>query len=363
MAVFRNQNVEDTYELLEKLGSGHFGEVRKCLEKSSGSFYAAKFIKVRKCKTSRLGLERESIEREVMVLHDLEHPNIMRLFDIFESKSEVVLILELISGGELFDFIAEKDALTEEGAIQFLQQILEAVAYMHSKQIVHFDLKPENIMLLEKEVPNPRMKIIDFGLARKLENGVDFRSLAGTPQYIAPEVINYEPLTTASDMWSIGVITYILLSGHSPFQGEEDADTLSNVVAVMYHFNKSYFSETSDLAKDFIQKLLVKDPSSRMSAEGCLCHPWIKPRNMKQAVIRSRSSINIKKFKKFNARRKWKVSFSMVSAFNRLKLFSKKERGDEQELRKCESDQEENDVKPVMLLRRRRSSCSMNTSS
>uniref|UniRef100_A0A8B9PYZ0 Protein kinase domain-containing protein n=1 Tax=Apteryx owenii TaxID=8824 RepID=A0A8B9PYZ0_APTOW len=183
-AAFRAGNVEDLYELLEKLGSGHFGVVKRCRERSTGSFYAAKFVKTRKCRSSRLGLDRAQVEREVSILQQLDHPNIMRLHDLFASKAEMVLILELIRGGELFDFIAEKEALSEEEAIEFLEQILRGVEYMHARRVAHFDLKPENIMLLEKDVPKPQIKIIDFGLAQKLEDGVTFKSLCGTPQYI-----------------------------------------------------------------------------------------------------------------------------------------------------------------------------------
>ncbi|XP_048784962.1 death-associated protein kinase 2-like isoform X4 [Lagopus muta] len=331
------RSVEELYELLETLGSGHFGVVKKCRERSTGVFYAAKFVKTRRCRGSRRGLERVQVEREVAILRDLQHPNIMQLHDLFTCRAEMVLVLELMRGGELFDFIAEKEMLLEEEAIEFLEQILLGVQYLHGRHIAHLDLKPENIMLQEKDVPKPQIKIIDFGLAQKLEHGVTFRSLCGTTQYIAPEVINYEPLSSATDMWSIGVITYILLSGFSPFQGETDAETLSNILEGAYEFEERYFSDTSEMAKDFIRQLLVKEPHplccrERMTASECLVHPWIKPLNRKQAAKRCRSSINMKNFRKFNARRKWK--------------------------RCCESDQEEEGSRPVTLLRRRRSSCS-----
>ncbi|KAG8147029.1 hypothetical protein E2320_014098 [Naja naja] len=360
---FRHCSVEELYELLETLGSGHFGVVRRCKERSTGVFYAAKSIKVRKRKGSRLGLDREQVEREVCILQQLQHPNIMRLYDVFANQAEMVLILELILGGELFDFIAEKELLSEDEAIEFLQQILLGLAYMHALRIAHFDLKPENIMLLVKDAPNPKIKIIDFGLAQKLEEGVAYKSLCGTPQYIAPEVINYEALSTATDMWSIGVITYILLSGMSPFQGETDEETLSNVVSGNYEFEAKYFSQTSEMAKDFIQKLLLKEPRDRMTATECLLHPWIKPLTRKQAMNRSRSSINMKNFRKFNARRKWKLSFHMVSACNRLcrlRLLCQQQKPDEEAtaLRDCESDQEDQPCSPGVLLRRRRSICS-----
>ncbi|XP_061875965.1 death-associated protein kinase 2-like [Colius striatus] len=353
-------SVDELYELLEELGRGHFGVVRRCRELSTGTFYAAKLVQTRRRRGSRRGTQRAQAEREVAILRTLQHPNLMQLHDLFSSRAEMVLILELMSGGELFDYIAEKEMLSEEEAIEFLGQILRGVEYLHARHIAHFDLKPENIMLQEKNVPKPQIKIIDFGLAQHLEDGVTFKSLCGTPQYIAPEVINYEPLSSATDMWSIGVITYILLSGLSPFQGDTDAETLSNVVAGAYEFEERCFSQTSDMAKDFIRQLLLKEPGQRMTAAECLVHPWIKPLSRQQAANRSRSSINMKNFRKFNARRKWKLSYNMVSACNRLcrmRLLCGLRKEDE-ELRCCESDREEESSHPVTLLRRRRSSCS-----
>ncbi|KAK2868715.1 hypothetical protein Q7C36_000586 [Tachysurus vachellii] len=360
MAQFRLQNVEDFYELGEILGSGHFGEVRELRERSCGTCWAGKFVKLRRSVSSRLGMERKSVEQEVEILQSLQHINIMALRDVFESRAEIVLVVELIRGGELFDFIASKENLTENEAIDFLKQILRGIGFMHSKQIAHFDLKPENIMLSDKNAEHPEIKIIDFGLAHRFIAGEEYKSLCGTPQYIAPEVINYEPLSVSTDMWSIGVITYILLSGISPFQGETDQETLRNIVDMKYDFDEHYFSQTSNIAKDFIEKLLVKDQSERMTADECLLHPWIKPLTRKQAANRSRSSINMKNFRKFNARRKWKMSYNMVWACNRLsrlQLHCKRDKED-QELRSCESDQEDTETKPASLIRRRLSSSS-----
>ncbi|KAM9839098.1 death-associated protein kinase 2 [Aulostomus maculatus] len=359
MAVFKPENVADFYEIGEILGSGHFGQVRKVCEMASGTYWAGKFLKIRKNSCTRLGLERSSVEREVEVLQVLQHPNIVALKDVFESRSEVVLILEIVSGGELFDFIAEKENLLEREAIEFMKQILEGLEYMHNKNIAHFDLKPENIMLSDKVSPHPNIKLIDFGLAHHFHLGEEYRSTSGTPQYIAPEVINNETLSTAADMWSIGVITYILLSGLSPFQGETDEETLSNILAMKYDFDPKYFNMASSMAKDFIQKLLVKNHSDRMTAAECLLHPWIKPITRKQVANRNRSSINMKNFKKFNARRKWKMSYNMVWVCNRLvhlRLLCNS-RSDSLE-RQCESDAEDTESKPASLLRRRLSSSS-----
>lgn len=186
MAVFKPENVEDFYELGEVLGSGHFGQVRQVRERSTETLWAGKFLKIRKNPCSLLGLERSSVEREVEILQAVQHPNIVTLRDVFESRAEVVLILELVCGGELFDFIAEKENLLESEAIEFLKQILEALRFMHSKNIVHFDLKPENVMLSDKS-SHPVIKLIDFGLAQRLRQGEEFRSTSGTPQYIGED--------------------------------------------------------------------------------------------------------------------------------------------------------------------------------
>ncbi|KAK5932047.1 hypothetical protein CgunFtcFv8_003783 [Champsocephalus gunnari] len=318
MTVFNQENVEEFYVIGDELGSGQFAVVRRCRHRNTGVEYAAKSIKKRRSKSSRRGVTREDIEREVNILKDIQHPNVITLHEVFENKAEVILILELVAGGELFDFLAEKESLSEEEATQFLKQILDGVFYLHAKQIAHFDLKPENIMLLHRSVPHPRIKIIDFGLAHKIDFGNDFKNIFGTPEFVAPEVVNYEPLGLEADMWSVGVITYILLSGASPFLGDNKQETLANVSAVDYTFDEEFFSSTSILAKDFITRLLVKDPKKRMTIQDSLLHPWIKPKDTQQALSRKESAVNMEKFKKFAARRKWKQSVRLISLCNRL---------------------------------------------
>ncbi|XP_072258166.1 death-associated protein kinase 2 [Pyxicephalus adspersus] len=282
MAVFKQQKVEDLYVISDELGSGQFAIVKRCREKKTGTEYAAKFIKKRQSRASRRGVTREEIEREVNILREIQHPNIITLQDVYENKTDVVLILELVSGGELFDFLAQKESLSEEEATRFIKQILEGVDYLHTRNIAHFDLKPENIMLLDKTISVPHIKLIDFGLAHKIEDGVEFKNIFGTPEFVAPEIVNYEPLGLAADMWSIGVITYILLSGASPFLGENKQETLSNITAVNYEFDEEFFSHTSVIAKNFISKLLVKDTRKRLTIQEALSHPWITTLQFKE---------------------------------------------------------------------------------
>uniref|UniRef100_H3CCP9 non-specific serine/threonine protein kinase n=1 Tax=Tetraodon nigroviridis TaxID=99883 RepID=H3CCP9_TETNG len=276
MDLFKQQKVEDFYDVGEELGSGQFAIVKRCREKSTGSTFAAKFIKKRQSTASARGVRREEIEREVDILRQVQHPNIVTLHDAYENRTDVVLILELVSGGELFDFLAQKESLSEEEATQFIKQILEGVNYLHARKIAHFDLKPENIMLLDKNVPLPRIKLIDFGLAHQIEAGVEFKNIFGTPEFVAPEIVNYEPLGLEADMWSIGVITYILLSGASPFLGETKHDTLKNISTINYEFDEEFFCHTSQLAKKFISQLLEKDKRKRLTIQEALKHPWIK---------------------------------------------------------------------------------------
>ncbi|KAI1889548.1 hypothetical protein AGOR_G00164000 [Albula goreensis] len=356
MDVFKQQKVEDFYEIGEELGSGQFAIVKRCREKSTGLDYAAKFIKKRQSRASRRGVSREEIVREVEILQQIQHSNIVTLHDVYENRTDVVLILELVSGGELFDFLAQKESLCEEEATQFIKQILDGVHYLHSRRIAHFDLKPENIMLLDKNLPLPRIKLIDFGLAHRIQEGTEFKNIFGTPEFVAPEIVNYEPLGLEADMWSIGVITYILLSGASPFLGDTKQETLANISAMNYEFDEEFFSHTSELAKSFIRQLLEKDTRKRMTIQDALNHPWIKPLNPRQALVRRLSVINLENFRRQYARRRWKLSFRIVALCNHLTRMMKKEhRKQEDELRDCESDQEDETLRRRPRTRKRSS--------
>jgi serine/threonine protein kinase len=303
---------EQFYEIQDDLGSGQFAVVKRVRELSTGHEFAAKFVRKKKCVAGKRGLKREEILREADILSELApHANIITLHNVFENKHEIILVLELVGAGELFHYIAEKDALNEEEAAKFILQILEGVHHMHEKNIVHLDLKPENVMLLEKN--KTQIKIIDFGISRKLRPNEPTKETFGTPEFVAPEVIAFEPVTLATDMWSIGVITYILLSGASPFLGNTNQETFTNIAQVDYRFDEEFFANTSDLAKDFIQQLFVKNPRQRATVVDCLNHPWIKPRRRKDEEERRNAQINMPSFKSFIARRRWKVQMHCES--------------------------------------------------
>uniref|UniRef100_G3RK78 Death-associated protein kinase 2 n=1 Tax=Gorilla gorilla gorilla TaxID=9595 RepID=G3RK78_GORGO len=351
MEPFKQQKVEDFYDIGEELGSGQFAIVKKCREKSTGLEYAAKFIKKRQSQASRRGVSREEIEREVSILRQVLHHNVITLHDVYENRTDVVLILELVSGGELFDFLAQKESLSEEEATSFIKQILDGVNYLHTKKIAHFDLKPENIMLLDKNIPIPHIKLIDFGLAHEIEDGVEFKNIFGTPEFVAPEIVNYEPLGLEADM---------CLSGASPFLGDTKQETLANITAVSYDFDEEFFSQTSELAKDFIRKLLVKETREATGFSAAVLCFVSQPVDNQQAMVRRESVVNLENFRKQYVRRRWKLSFSIVSLCNHLtrSLMKKVHLRPDEDLRNCESDTEEDIARRKALHPRRRSSTS-----
>ncbi|XP_073660258.1 myosin light chain kinase, smooth muscle isoform X6 [Tursiops truncatus] len=204
VVVNTDQKVSDFYDIEERLGSGKFGQVFRLVEKKTGKIWAGKFFKAYSAK------EKENIRQEISIMNCLHHPKLVQCVDAFEEKANIVMVLEIVSGGELFERIIDEDfELTERECIKYMRQISEGVEYIHKQGIVHLDLKPENIMCVNKT--GTRIKLIDFGLARRLENAGSLKVLFGTPEFVAPEVINYEPIGYATDMWSIGVICYILL--------------------------------------------------------------------------------------------------------------------------------------------------------
>ncbi|XP_074070774.1 myosin light chain kinase, smooth muscle isoform X2 [Macrotis lagotis] len=307
VAINTEQKVADFYDIEERLGSGKFGQVFRLVEKKTGKIWAGKFFKAYSAK------DKENIRQEIDIMNCLHHPKLVQCVDAFEEKANIVMVLEIVSGGELFERIIDEDfELTERECIKYMKQISEGVEFIHKQGIVHLDLKPENIMCVNKT--GTRIKLIDFGLARKLENAGSLKVLFGTPEFVAPEVINYEPIGYATDMWSIGVICYILVSGLSPFMGDNDNETLANVTSATWDFDDEAFDEISDDAKDFISNLLKKDMKNRLNCTQCLQHPWL----MKDTKNMEAKKLSKDRMKKYMARRKWQKTGNAVRAIGRL---------------------------------------------
>nr|CAH8848602.1 unnamed protein product [Trichobilharzia regenti] len=303
----KNADVRTYYTIGVYLGSGKFGEVKRCQEIKTGREFAAKFVPIASKE------DMDSVMNEIAIMNTLRHPRLIQLYDAYHLDNEVTLVLELITGGELFErIIDESFDLNESRCIKFMHEILQGVEYMHSQNVIHLDLKPENILCLSGT--SFKTKIIDFGLARFYENK-HLCVLFGTPEFVSPEVISYEPVSPAADMWSLGVICYVMLSGLSPFMGESQGETLANIMRVKYHFDYPEFAEISNDARDFIKKLLVKDPRKRLTATECLQHQWLKQR--KKTPKRS-GTVSKKRLKHFVYRRKWQKAVNAIIALQRM---------------------------------------------
>uniref|UniRef100_W5LAE5 Calcium/calmodulin-dependent protein kinase 1Da n=1 Tax=Astyanax mexicanus TaxID=7994 RepID=W5LAE5_ASTMX len=304
-------DVKKIFEFKEILGTGAFSEVVLAQERATGKMFAVKCIPKKALK----GKE-SSIENEIAVLRKIKHENIVALEDIYESSDHLYLIMQLVSGGELFDRIVEKGFYTEKDASTLIRQVLDAVNYLHSMGIVHRDLKPENLLYFNPQ-DGSKIMISDFGLS-KMEGTGDVMSTAWAP----PEVLAQKPYSKAVDCWSIGVIAYILLCGYPPFYDENDSKLFEQILKADYEFDAPYWDDISDSAKHFIGCLMEKDSSKRYTCEQALRHPWIAGdtalcKNIHESVSRQ--------MRKNFAKSKWRQAFNataVVRHMRRLQLGS-----------------------------------------
>nr|XP_042698537.1 myosin light chain kinase 2, skeletal/cardiac muscle isoform X2 [Chrysemys picta bellii] len=298
----------------EMLGGGKFGEVRTCTERGTGLKLAAKIIRKQGSKDKEMALV------EIEVMNQLNHRNLIQLYEAIETPREIVLFMEFVEGGELFERIIDEDYhLTEVDCMVFVRQICDGITFMHQMRVLHLDLKPENILCVTST--GHMVKIIDFGLARRYNPREKLKVNFGTPEFLSPEVVNYDQVSYSTDMWSLGVITYMLLSGLSPFLGDDDTETLNNVLEAKWYFDEEAFEGISDEAKDFVSNLIIKQKSGRMSAAKCLQHPWLNDlaEKAKRCNRRLKSQVLLRKYV---MRRRWKKNFIGVCAANRFKKIS-----------------------------------------
>lgn len=255
-----------------ELGRGKFAVVRKCIEKETEKEFAAKIMRKR-----RKGQDcRMEILHEIAVLElAKDNPWVIKLHEVYETATEMILVLEYAAGGEIFNqCVAEREEAFKEKDVQrLMRQILKGVSFLHRHNVVHLDLKPQNI-LLTSDRPLGDIKIVDFGLSRIVNNNEELREIMGTPEYVAPEILSYEPISTATDMWSIGVLAYVMLTGTSPFLGDDKQHTFLNISQLNISFTED-FEGVSERAVDFMKALLVREPEGRATAEDCLQHPWL----------------------------------------------------------------------------------------
>jgi serine/threonine protein kinase len=268
----RTSNVHDDYVIFPKvLGEGHYGKVRECVHRTSRL--------VRACKTidkSRIG-RLDHLQREVHLLSCIEHGGIMRMVDCYEDEEYVHIVTERYTGGELFEKIIDsttpRGCLSEERTSHVIGSLLDAVGYLHENDIVHRDIKPENILFESKREDS--IRLIDFGLSRRHGRGdAHMSNPVGTAYYMSPELLKGK-YDKSCDLWSVGVVAYILLCGYPPFNGDTDLDIFDSIKRGHFEFPNQAWSDKSDMARDFIKCLLRRDPRKRFTAKEASLHPWI----------------------------------------------------------------------------------------
>ncbi|KAF6169926.1 hypothetical protein GIB67_034318 [Kingdonia uniflora] len=285
------ENLKDIYSLGRKLGQGQFGITFYCLAKGSGKEFACKSIAKRKLTTDE---DVEDVRREIQIMHHLSgHPNVISITGAYEDAVAVHVVMELCAGGELFDRIIQRGHYSERKAAELARIIVGVVEACHSLGVMHRDLKPENFLFVNQEEDSP-LKTIDFGLSvffrpgysthiflavlqmsKEIHDGETFTDVVGSPYYVAPEVLrkHYGP---ECDVWSAGVIIYILLSGVPPFWDENEQGIFEQVLKGDLDFVSDPWPSISESAKDLVRKMLVRDPKKRLTAHEVLCHPWVQ---------------------------------------------------------------------------------------
>lgn len=265
-------HLKEYYNLGQKLGNGQFGITFLCIDKETRKEYACKSIAKRKLVTND---DVEDVRREIQIMHHLAgQPNVISIKGAYEDAVAVHVVMELCAGGELFDRIIKRGHYTERKAAQLTRTIVGVVEACHSLGVMHRDLKPENFLFVNEEEDSP-IKAIDFGLSMFFKPGETFTDVVGSPYYVAPEVLRkcYGP---KADVWSAGVIIYILLSGVPPFWAETEQDIFDEVLHGELDFTSDPWPSISDSAKDLVRKMLVRDPKKRLTAHEVLCHPWVQ---------------------------------------------------------------------------------------
>ena len=280
------------YKKLNFLGEGSFAAVYRVQNRITDSIRAMKIInKSASCSAE----DDKEIFNEINILRTLDHPNILKIFEFYSNKESYSIVTELCSGGELFQEIVDKGPFNENYSAYVMFQILSAINYCHNMKIVHRDLKPENILIVDRDKNNyPRVKICDFGTSKMFEKGAIQRKLVGSSYYIAPEVLK-KHYDEKCDLWSCGVILYILLSGRPPFGGENDKEIMERVSIGKYDLQSSPFNKVSKNGIDLIQKLLIMDPKKRISAQDALLHPWFKENKSKELFNQIKDESTLKK--------------------------------------------------------------------
>ncbi|XP_076940172.1 calcium-dependent protein kinase 20-like [Bidens hawaiensis] len=293
-------NLKEIYNVGKKLGQGQFGTTYLCIEKETGKEFACKTIVKRKLATKD---DVEDVRREIQIMHHLAgHPNVISIVGAYEDAVAVHVIMEMCAGGELFDRIIQRGHYTEKKAAELTRIIIGVVEACHSLGVMHRDLKPENFLFVSEQ-EEAALKTIDFGLSMFFKPGEMFTDMVGSPYYVAPEVLR-KFYSQECDIWSAGVIIYILLCGVPPFWDETESGIFDQVLKGDLDFSSEPWPDISESAKDLVRRMLVRDPKRRLTAPEVLRHPWVQADGV--APDKPLDSAVLSRLKQFSAMNKIK---------------------------------------------------------
>jgi serine/threonine protein kinase len=310
LSLKHSENIHFDYTFGDKLGEGSFGIVFGVIQNSSGHPFALKQIE-----RAKLAPEDDaSVKSEVHILSNLHHPNIVALLDFYIDPEHYYMVMERVDGGELFDRIVSKSFYSEKQARDVVRVILCALKYLHDKNVVHRDLKPENLMMTHK-TDDADVKLVDFGFAT-VANGFSLTEACGTPAYVAPEILEGKHYGKPVDMWSFGVILYILLCGGPPFYAKDQQVLFKKIMHGKFSFDLERWKNISNHAKDLISKLLTVNPIRRLSVDEALQHEWLTAHD---SYLEGKTLTDgLVQLKKFQVAKKFKAGVRAVLAANRL---------------------------------------------
>ncbi|KAL3828247.1 hypothetical protein ACJIZ3_017049 [Penstemon smallii] len=259
------------YRVSEEIGRGKYGVVYRCHSAATGHCHAVKSIDKRLIQND--AVDSRCIRNEAKLMQLVSgHPNILRVFDIYEDSEFLHIVVEYCGSNDLYQRISTRPVFSESDALHVMIPLMEAIAHCHSRGVAHRDIKPDNILFNNYN----ELKLADFGSAECFQNGGLMSGIVGTPYYVAPEVVAGREYNEKVDVWSAGVILYIMLSGFPPFYRESAKDIFEAVLRANLRFPRSVFGSVSSEAKDLIRQMLCKDVSRRLSADQVLRHPWMK---------------------------------------------------------------------------------------
>lgn len=280
--------------------------MKEVTHRTKKDIYAAKIV----TKAKLTKEDEDALQDEIAILRRINHANIISLYDVFDESAYYYLVTEIMFGGELFDRIVTKTFYNEKEARDVCEVLFEAMHYIHSMGVAHRDLKPENLLLVSK-TDDKNIKIADFGFAKKVSSSKCLLTQCGTPGYVAPEILHGVPYGTKADMWSLGVIVYILLGGYPPFIEQNQRELFKKIKKGQYEFHVEYWGQISSEAKDLISGLLTVNPDKRLSAEDALQDPWMT--GSAEVLAGKDLGVNLDQFKKYNAKRKVRQAVLTVS--------------------------------------------------